>query len=77
LRRALSLRWNARQLERLRAAPALRIALHPIDAQYAETIDGWRRFLEAVLRDRRAVTKSELCSELVRSPDATGPRSAH
>ena len=77
LRRALSLRWNARQLERLRAAPALRIALHPIDAHYAQTIDGWRRFLEAVLRDRRAVTKSELCSELVRSPDATGPRSAH
>lgn len=77
LRRALSLRWNARQLERLRAAPALRIALHPIDARYAETIDGWRRFLEAVLRDRRAVTKSELCSALARRPDALAARSAH
>ena len=77
LRRALSLRWNAWQLERLRAAPALRIALHPIDARYAETIDGWRRFLEIVLRDRRAVTKSELCSALVHSPDATALRSAH
>jgi hypothetical protein len=77
LRRALSLRWNARQLERLRAAPALRIALHPIDARYAETIDGWRRFLEAVLRDRRAVTKSELCSVLARRPEATAPRSTH
>jgi predicted deacetylase len=64
LRRALSLRWNARQVEKLRAAPALRVALHPIDARYSETIDGWRRFLEAVLRDRRAVTKSELCSAL-------------
>jgi hypothetical protein len=64
LRRALSLRWNARQLERLRTAPALRIALHPIDARHAETLDGWRRFLETVLRDRRAVTKSELCSAL-------------
>ena len=63
-RRALSLRWNARQLERLRAEPALRIALHPIDARYAETTDGWRRLLESVLRDRRAVTKSELCSAL-------------
>jgi predicted deacetylase len=73
LRRALSLRWNARLLDRLRAEPALRIALHPIDARYAETIDGWRRFLETVLRDRRAVTKSELCSTLVRSP----LRSAH
>jgi predicted deacetylase len=77
MRRALSLRWNARQLERLRERPALRIALHPIDARYAETVDGWRRILEAVLRDRVAVTKSELCSELVRSPDAIGPRSAH
>ncbi len=76
LRRALSLRWNARQLERLRAAPALRIALHPIDARYAETIDGWRRFLEAVLRDRRPVTKSELCSALVHSQGAIAPRSA-
>lgn len=77
LRRALSLRWNARQLQRLRAAPALRIALHPIDARHAETIDGWRRFLEAVLRDRRAVTKSELCSALVQAPAAIAPRSAH
>jgi len=77
LRRALSLRWNARQLDRLRTAPALRIALHPIDARYAETIDGWRRFLEAVLRDRRAVTKSELCSALARSPGATALRPAH
>ena len=76
LRRSLSLRWNQRQLGRLRAAPALRIALHPIDARYAETVDGWRRFLETALRDRRAVTKSELCSELVRRPDTTGPRSA-
>jgi uncharacterized protein len=63
-RRALSLRWNARQLDRLRAAPAVRIALHPIDARYAETMDGWRRFLGGVLRDRRAVTKSELCDAL-------------
>jgi uncharacterized protein len=77
LRRALSLSWNARQLERLRAAPALRIALHPIDACYAETMDGWRRFLKAVLRDRRAVTKSELCSALERSRDAIAPLSAH
>ena len=67
LRRAVSLRWNARQLERLRAAPALRIALHPIDARYTQTLDGWRRFLEAALHDRRAVTKSDLCSALLPS----------
>ena len=71
LRRALSLRWNARQLERLGAAPALRIALHPIDARYTETLDGWRRFLETVLRDRCAVTKSDLCAALAPS---TRPR---
>jgi len=73
LRRTLSLRWNGRQLEQLRGAPALRIALHPIDACYAETRDGWRRFLEAALRDRRAVTKSELCAALVRAPGGTAP----
>jgi uncharacterized protein len=64
LRRALSLRWNARQLERFRAAPALRVALHPIDAQYPEMLDGWRRLLEVVLRERRAATKSDLCDAL-------------
>ena len=67
LRRTLSLRWNGWQLARLRGAPALRIALHPIDARYAETLDGWRRFLEAALHDRRAVTKSDLCASLLPS----------
>jgi len=64
LRRTLSLRWNGWRLEQLRAAPALRIALHPIDARYTETLDGWRRFLGAALQDRRAVTKSDLCAAL-------------
>ena len=67
LRRAASLRWNGWQLERLRSAPALRIALHPIDARYAETLDGWRGILEGALRDRRAVTKSDLCAALAPS----------
>lgn len=67
LRRAASLRWNGWQLERLRGAPALRIALHPIDARYAETLDGWRGILEVALRDRRAVTKSDLCMALAPS----------
>jgi len=67
LRRTLSLRWNGWQLEQLGGAPALRIALHPIDARHPETLDGWRRFLEAALRDRRAVTKSELCATLALS----------
>jgi hypothetical protein len=67
MRRALSLRWNGRQLEKLRRAPALRIALHPIDARYAETLDGWRGLLEGALRARRAVTKSDLCAALAPS----------
>jgi uncharacterized protein len=81
LRRALSLRWNARQLGRLRAAPALRIALHPIDACFPEMLDGWRRILDVVLRDRRSVTKSELCDALAAAETTTpipiGARSAH
>jgi hypothetical protein len=71
LRRALSLRWNARQLERLRAAPALRVALHPIDARFPEMLDGWRKLLEVVLRDRRSVTKSELCDALTAAETTT------
>jgi predicted deacetylase len=67
LRRALSLRWNAWQLEQLRGAPALRIALHPIDARYAETRDGWRRIVEGALSGRSAVTKSGLCVALAAS----------
>ncbi len=66
-RRKLSLRWSGWQLKQLGGTPALRIALHPIDARYTETLDGWRRFLEAALRDRRAVTKSDLCAALAPS----------
>ena len=77
LRRSLSLRWNARQLERLRATPALRIALHPIDARFPEMLDGWRKLLEVALRDRRSVTKSELCDALAAAAAATAiPTSA-
>ena len=67
MRRALSLRWNRRQLAKLRRAPALRIALHPIDARYTETLAGWRGLIEDALRDRRAVTKSDLCAALAPS----------
>ena len=64
-RRALSRLWIGRQVRRLAREPALRIALHPIDAQFESTFGAWREYLDAVLRDRRAVTKSELCAALV------------
>lgn len=66
LRRALSRIWIGREVRRLAGAPALRIALHPIDAEHERMFESWREFLEAVLRDRRAVTKSELCAALAR-----------
>jgi predicted deacetylase len=66
LRRALSRLWIRRQVRRLAGVPALRIALHPIDAQYESTFESWREFLAAVLGDRRPVTKSALCSALAR-----------
>lgn len=64
LRRALSRAWIGREVRRLTGAPAVRIALHPIDAEHESTFESWREFLEAVLRDRRAVTKSALCAAL-------------
>jgi hypothetical protein len=64
LRRTISRLWIGRQVRRLAAAPALRIALHPVDAEHESTFENWREVLGAVLRDRRAVTKSELCTAL-------------
>ena len=64
LRRALSRIWIGREVRRLADAPALRIALHPIDAEHESMFECWREFLEAVLSGRRAVTKSALCAAL-------------
>ena len=63
-RRELSTRWIAWQLTQLAKAPALRIALHPLDAHYDLTFKTWRRLLERVLRERQPVTKSALCRAL-------------
>ncbi len=70
LRRAVSTQWMTRRLAQLDAAPALRIALHPIDARYDSTLATWRRLLETVLRDHYPVTKSELCRALATSTAA-------
>jgi hypothetical protein len=67
LRRALSRLWIGRQVRKLAAEPALRIALHPIDAQHESTFESWREFLGVALSDRRAVTKTELCAALAQS----------
>jgi len=66
LRRAVSRLWIGRQVRRLAREPALRVALHPVDAEHDSTFESWREFLGALLRDRRAVTKSELCAALAR-----------
>lgn len=64
LRRWISIHWNAHRLAQLNEAPLIRVALHPIDAAYANTLDAWRQFLSVLLTQRRAVTKSELCVQL-------------
>ena len=67
LRRAVSRLWIGMQVHRLAGVPALRIALHPIDAEHESMFESWREFLATALRDRRAVTKTELCAALARS----------
>jgi len=66
LRRALSRIWIGREVRRLADAPALRIALHPIDAEHEDMLGCWRELLGQVLRGRSAVTKSALCTALAR-----------
>lgn len=64
LRRWLSIRWNEQRLEQLSDAPLIRVALHPIDAAYENTLSAWRHLLGVLLTQRRAVTKAELCAQL-------------
>lgn len=59
-RRWLSIRYNNFRVHQLRDEPFLRIALHPIDAMYANTLEAWRELIAAVLHDRIPVTKATL-----------------
>lgn len=71
LRRYLSLQWNAHRLAKLSEAPSLRIALHPLDALYPDTLNAWRALLNRALRNRQPVTKQVLAMSY---PDTTGLR---
>jgi len=59
-RRWTSIRSNRLHVRQLRHEPFLRIALHPIDAAYPETLDAWREIIAFALRDCVAVTKEAL-----------------
>lgn len=62
-RRLLSKRWNQDMLRRHADAPLLRLGLHPVDMQHPQVRRYWLDTLENLLRDRRAVTKSQWLKE--------------
>lgn len=57
-RRVLSRHWNAARLAALRAAPRIRVALHPADAQYPSVVHDWEQLLARLSAERRAVVES-------------------
>lgn len=63
-RRTLSIQFMRRRVAQLAATPAVRVALHPRDADYDQTFHAWRELLEQLLSDRRPVTKSAMCRAL-------------
>jgi uncharacterized protein len=67
-RRAISLAWNG--LRPLSRRLPLRLALHPDDAMHPAVVYQIQRLLEALLRERSAVTKRMLASALQQA----GPR---
>jgi predicted deacetylase len=64
LRRSLSSRWIAWRWAQLAEVPAVRLALHPLDACYDTTLQLCQQLLRAVLEDRQPLTKSGLCRAL-------------
>lgn len=57
-RRCASRAWLPLAARAWRAAPLVRVALHPADAPHADLLDAWRRVLVALLARREALTKS-------------------
>jgi predicted deacetylase len=57
-RRAVSRRWNAARLDGLRAAPHVRVALHPADSEHASVLADWQRLLARLAGTRRAVLET-------------------
>lgn len=68
-RRVMSLAWNAVLFRRLKSAPLIRVAIHPVDIAHSRV---WRqicRVTSAALRKRRAVTYAEWVSTKHQSID--------
>lgn len=63
-RRKISILYNRWSMRRWRHEPFVRIALHPIDAMHADTLDAWRGIIRRLCSDRDAVTKSELLNRI-------------
>ena len=61
-RRALSRRWNQARLAVFAAAPRLRVALHPADAQHAAVMNDWTRRMAGLAVGRNAVLESSWLS---------------
>ncbi len=73
-RRTVSLMWNRFLLWAQRDAPLVRVALHPADALHPGMLEGWRRLLTALLRERRAMTKGAWLREAHGGNTVSGDR---
>lgn len=65
-RRTASLAWNARRARVLAAAPMIRVALHPPDAQFPAILRQVRDLLGALRRERAPVLESRWLAGLPR-----------
>lgn len=70
-RRRLSHHWLTTLAPRLKAAPVIRLGLHPIDADHPEVVRDWQRLLEQLLATRAAVTKADYLLRWAGQPDAS------
>jgi predicted deacetylase len=58
-RRRASRIWLRTLCRATSSAPLVRVALHPVDAQYADVMNDWRDALHMLLDQRTAMTKSQ------------------
>jgi hypothetical protein len=63
-RRNASRAWLRGLHAATRSRPLLRVALHPADAHFAQTLGDWRSLIGSLLENRIAVTKSEAVRSL-------------
>lgn len=69
-RRLASLRWNRRRLARLAAAPLLRVALHPADADHMQVMAAWGDILATLAEDRDCILEFDAIEGVGRAPPA-------